>query len=335
MPDDAPQPQPDFYHSTSQYFAKFTHLIDSNIRIVQYGVYCVGTVGLVLILHSARAFTKFAHIQDIPKEFITKHVKLHGQVKWVGVTPPTSTPTPTLALPHPAPIPSPFTSTPNPTPSDQSATLRSTSRKSNALAKENVSIAGSSTAKSLSEDNRGIYEGAGELHPWENNIDPDIVRIDYEEDLQPLYIKVEHTPVIPLLQRKKSDKLLPLQLADIEVNKDGLQAAHSSLMGQRVWFNLISHDLDHDVLNVYIRPVKLLRRRTTNEELVRGGLALAAPMDLSLHADRFYASCYGRIHLAQDRAERQQLGMWKGPEHTHGGYLTRLWGKLCRMLRRS
>lgn len=117
-------------------------------------------------------------------------MKLHGQVRWVGVTPPTSTPTPTLSLPHPAPTPSPCTSTHTPTPSDQSTTPTSVSR-NNAPARENASSARIVTVKSLSEDNRGIYEGAGELHPWENNIDPDIARIDYEEDLQPLYVKVQ------------------------------------------------------------------------------------------------------------------------------------------------
>lgn len=129
-------------------------------------------------------FTKFVQIQDIPKEFITKHVKLHGQVRWVGVTPPTSTPTPTLTLPHPSP---PSTSTPTPMPSDQSTTQTSISSNNKSPTKE---TARSASVKSLSEDNRGIYEGAGELHPWENNIDPDIARIDFEEDLQPLYVKV-------------------------------------------------------------------------------------------------------------------------------------------------
>lgn len=35
MPDDAPQPRPDFYDSLSQSFAKLTHFIDNNIRVVQ------------------------------------------------------------------------------------------------------------------------------------------------------------------------------------------------------------------------------------------------------------------------------------------------------------
>lgn len=51
--------------------------------------------------------------------------------------------------------------------------------------------------------------------------------------------------------------LLPVLLITFQVNKNGLKAACNRLMGQRVWFNLISHDPDQDVLNVYIRPVKV------------------------------------------------------------------------------
>lgn len=46
-----------------------------------------------------------------------------------------------------------------------------------------------SSSKSLSTDNRGIYEGAGELHPWEDGIDPDVARIQYDEELSPLYLQ--------------------------------------------------------------------------------------------------------------------------------------------------
>ena len=46
--------------------------------------------------------------------------------------------------------------------------------------------------KSLSADNRGIYDGAGELHPWDDGIDPDVTRIEYDEDLLPIYLQVKH-----------------------------------------------------------------------------------------------------------------------------------------------
>lgn len=57
-----------------------------------------------------------------------------------------------------------------------------------------------SSRKSLSTDNRGIYEGAGELHPWENNIDPDIARIQYDEDLNSLYLQVKYRAFVDTLQ---------------------------------------------------------------------------------------------------------------------------------------
>lgn len=52
--------------------------------------------------------------------------------------------------------------------------------------------------RSLSTDNRGIYEGAGELHPWEDSIDPSIPRLHYEEDLCRVFLQVKRYTLLSL-----------------------------------------------------------------------------------------------------------------------------------------
>ncbi|MPC21313.1 hypothetical protein E2C01_014295 [Portunus trituberculatus] len=200
MPDDAPQPPSNFFTSTTHSLSRLTHFIDENIRVIQYGVYCVGAAGAVVVLHSVRAFTKFAKIQDIPKEFISKHVRLHGHVRWVGVTPPTPPTTPphsqaNSSLAENGTRPAPFSS------GTETAGKRGHE---------------GDGGRSLSADNRGIYEGAGELHPWEDGIDPALARINYMQDMTPLFLQVEHSPVFAVV-RRKTDQLLPLQLADVEI----------------------------------------------------------------------------------------------------------------------
>lgn len=56
--------------------------------------------------------------------------------------------------------------------------------------KENGKQLKGGDSRSLSSDNRGIYDGAGELHPWDDGIDPDVDRIFYEEELRPVYLQV-------------------------------------------------------------------------------------------------------------------------------------------------
>lgn len=173
MPDEAPQPPPSFFASPAHSLARLTHFIDDNIRIIQYGVYAIGAAGAVLVLHSVRAFTKFVRVEDIPKEFIGKHVRLHGHVRWVGAAPPTPAAPPhahaASSLPEQGTRPTPFSS---------------------AAGTEGAPGAGGG-GKSLSADNRGIYEGAGELHPWEDGIDPALARITYLQDLTPIFLQVQ------------------------------------------------------------------------------------------------------------------------------------------------
>ncbi|XP_042239062.1 uncharacterized protein LOC121877388 [Homarus americanus] len=316
MSDDAPQPPSSFYNNLSCSFAKLTHFIDNNIRIIQYCIYVGGAAGVLLVLHSARAFTKFVHIQDIPKEFITKHVRLHGHVRWVGATPPM----PALLPPDKHSV----------LPHIKNGSKSSPSNVAEATTRENLRLQG---PKSLSEGNRGIYEGAGELHPWENDIDPDVTRIYYDEDLRPLFLKVEHAPVIPL-QWQKSDNLLPLQLADVEVTGAGVAHVRAHLLRRRTWFTLISHNTDDNTLVSLVKPAKLFSR-SINEQLVREGLALTAPMDLELHHDPCYIKHYKRLLQAQEYAEKKQLGMWKLPKEQRGGFLQLLWCKIRSLVARK
>lgn len=300
MPDDAAQPPSSFFTSTTHSLSRLTHFIDENIRVIQYGVYCIGAAGALVLLHSARAFTKFAKIQDIPKEFISKHVRLHGHVRWVGVTPHAQA---SSSLAENGVRPIAFSS-----------------------GRETTGKRGGEGdgGRSLSADNRGIYEGAGELHPWEDGIDPALARINYMQDMTPLFLQVDHSPVFAVL-RRKTDQLLPLQLADVEVTAAGLDQVRS-LVDRRVWFTLISHNTDDDTLACFVKPTKVLAK-SVNEQLVRDGLALAGPMDLQLHGDKRYTQLYTKLLKAQEHAEKKKLGMWK-PSEDKKGLLARLWGKI-------
>lgn len=117
-------------------------------------------------------FTKFSRVQDIPREFIAKHVRLHGHVRWVGGAPPTP-----AAASHAHAVSSPAENGARPPPF------------SSATETEGAAAAGGG-GRSLSRDNRGIYEGAGELHPWEDGIDPALARITYLQDVAPLFLQV-------------------------------------------------------------------------------------------------------------------------------------------------
>ncbi|XP_037786832.1 uncharacterized protein LOC119582554 [Penaeus monodon] len=331
MPDDAPQPRPDFYTPLPRSFAKFTRFIDEHIRIIQYCVYGVGAVGIAITLHSVRAFSKFRTISDIPKEFISKHIRLHGHVRWVGVSPPrTATSPPILALPatHTSKS-SESASDTQPSSSLESGSISSPLSVTKEEDKENGKQLKGGDSRSLSSDNRGIYDGAGELHPWDDGIDPDVDRIFYEEELRPVYLQIEHSPAIPVF-RKSDDTCLPLHLADVEVSRAGLQRAKEQLMGKRAWFTLISHDADANALVSIVKPVKFLRRRSLNEQLVRNGEALTGPMNLDLFDDKAYTKFYRRLAQAQDYAERKKIGLWKPPPDPPGAIslLKRVWRKI-------
>ncbi|XP_069181522.1 protein C3orf33 homolog isoform X2 [Procambarus clarkii] len=204
MSDDAPQPPSSFYTWPSRSLARVSQVVDDNIRVVQYGIYCGAAAGVLLVLHSVRAFTKFAHIDHIPEEFIRKHVRLHGRVRSVDVSPPAAAPT--LALPQPDAGAAPRTSpvhTENvsisPAPGNDAPNMR-----------ENVDVRGA----------RGYYpgrqEGAQETVRREDCAHTDGTSEHSEQHLRPLFLQVEHRPVIALW-RNKGDHLLPLQLAAVQV----------------------------------------------------------------------------------------------------------------------
>ncbi|KAL3861426.1 hypothetical protein ACJMK2_007460 [Sinanodonta woodiana] len=65
---------------TQEYFDKLHTFFDSNIRGIKYTIYGVGFAGLVLIARSLRIGKVFKRVEDIPAEFISKHVKLQGNV---------------------------------------------------------------------------------------------------------------------------------------------------------------------------------------------------------------------------------------------------------------
>ncbi|XP_066960854.1 uncharacterized protein [Macrobrachium rosenbergii] len=225
MSDDATQPPSSFYGAVSSSFAKLTHFIDKNIRIIQYGVYCAGAVGLVICLRSVRAFTKFNCIQDIPKEFITKHVRLHGHVKWVGVSPPVNAEAAASCAPPLLPSPVNVTAGRNirdsDKPSSQSIDLTSSvvEKPSNAGSRNGNENMQHEMAKGLCADDYALEMGTLQ-QPRLCSADPQVTRIECEEELFPVYLQVDHIPVFQF-SRKKKASLLPLQLADVEISESG------------------------------------------------------------------------------------------------------------------
>nr|XP_053643835.1 uncharacterized protein LOC128696549 [Cherax quadricarinatus] len=318
MSDDAPQPQPSFYTSLSRSFARVTLFIDDHLRIVQYGIYCCAATGVLLVLHSARAFTKFTRIQDIPEEFIRKHVRLHGHVKWVGTTPPTTSSTSLAALPLNGAASSSSVSHAKLSPTENGSITSPFSTKDN-MTRENLLVGAAQTKENQD----------GALRPWKDNNDS---RILCDEDFLPLFLQVEHTPVIALWH-KKSNQPLNLQLADVEVTGSGVMSAQAQLVGQRAWFTLLAHNTHNHTLLSLIKPAKVFER-SVNEQLVRSGLALTGPMELKLYNDPFYVKHYKRLLRAQEYAERRQLGIWKQPRK-HKGILANMWGWLRALSFRS
>ncbi|XP_066960853.1 uncharacterized protein [Macrobrachium rosenbergii] len=274
MSDDATQPPSSFYGAVSSSFAKLTHFIDKNIRIIQYGVYCAGAVGLVICLRSVRAFTKFNCIQDIPKEFITKHVRLHGHVKWVGVSPPVNAEAAASCAPPLLPSPVNVTAGRNirdsDKPSSQSIDLTSSvvEKPSNAGSRNGNENMQHEMAKGLCADDYALEMGTLQ-QPRLCSADPQVTRIECEEELFPVYLQVDHIPVFQF-SRKKKASLLPLQLADVE-----------------------------------------LFHRSMNRRLLRTGLALTAPMDMNLFDDRQYVKQYMSFLKAQEYAQAKEVGLWK------------------------
>lgn len=55
--------------------------IDSHIREIKYGVYCLGTVGALLCIRSLRPFKKFTKIEELPHNFVRNNVALQGTVR--------------------------------------------------------------------------------------------------------------------------------------------------------------------------------------------------------------------------------------------------------------
>lgn len=74
------------------WFEKYTLFMERNIKGVQYGIYSVAVVGLVVALRSVRPFKKFTSPREIPVGFLDKHVTLTGKVMCmetsVGASPP-------------------------------------------------------------------------------------------------------------------------------------------------------------------------------------------------------------------------------------------------------
>ncbi|XP_076042133.1 protein C3orf33-like isoform X2 [Oratosquilla oratoria] len=322
MADDAADPRPDFYKSLHRIVAKFTHVLDDNIRIVQYGIYGVGVAGLLVALHSVRAFTHFGQIGHIPAEFVTKHMRFHGFVRWVDTSPPPlakATSKPPYLLP-----PSPSLDQPLP------ATV--VPGEEEGPRKEEGPLLGASPPEAPKGDVSGITSDLTPLMPWEDSSVPEVARIQYSEELKPLYLQIEHSPIFVMPWRKRSQDYLPLQVADIEITGVGARKVKEELHNRRVWFTLLKHDLENDILVCLVRRNKLLRRRSFNEELVRSGEALVAPLDLDLHDDAFYVAFYKRLLDSQTFAEKKKVGLWR-PEATDGWWrggalLTKLWRKL-------
>ncbi|XP_069181521.1 protein C3orf33 isoform X1 [Procambarus clarkii] len=312
MSDDAPQPPSSFYTWPSRSLARVSQVVDDNIRVVQYGIYCGAAAGVLLVLHSVRAFTKFAHIDHIPEEFIRKHVRLHGRVRSVDVSPPAAAPT--LALPQPDAGAAPRTSpvhTENvsisPAPGNDAPNMR-----------ENVDVRGA----------RGYYpgrqEGAQETVRREDCAHTDGTSEHSEQHLRPLFLQVEHRPVIALW-RNKGDHLLPLQLAAVQATTEGVRRAQEQLTEQRVWFTLLGRDAH--TITALVKQHKVLGR-TVNEELVREGVAVPGPLDLALQEDPQYLALYARLLRAEALAQKRGLGMWRPSGEPHKGRLATMFGKL-------
>ncbi|XP_069181710.1 uncharacterized protein [Procambarus clarkii] len=264
--------------------------------------------------HGAR-FTKFAHIDHIPEEFIRKHVRLHGRVRSVDVSPPAAAPT--LALPQPDAGAAPRTS-PAHTENVSISPAPEDGLNDAPNMRENVDVRGARG------DYPGRQEGAQETLRREDCAHTDGTSEHSEQHLRPLFLQVEHRPVIALW-RNKGDHLLPLQLAAVQATTEGVRRAQEQLTEQRVWFTLLGRDAH--TITALVKQHKVLGR-TVNEELVREGVAVPGPLDLALQEDPQYLALYARLLRAEALAQKRGLGMWRPSGEPHKGRLATMFGKL-------
>ncbi|CAL4058545.1 unnamed protein product, partial [Meganyctiphanes norvegica] len=312
----------------------FPHDVPTHVMTFfrQYGVYGVGIVGAAMVLHSARAFSYFVNASDIPHGFIKSHVRLHGRVKSVSVKPPSVTipPASRLALPPPTAntqaingerqLPKDKTNL-----QEQSEKVHTNNFNSSSQPPYLAPVIDSTTAPEK------IFKDG--LVPT-SEPDSDITRLEYDIDLHPIYIQVEHSPIFrfPWTSRESA---LPLQLAAIEVNSCGLNQSKTELMGQRIWFTLMSYNNENETLASFIRPAKMWPRRNYNEMLVTKGKAIVGAFDLDLFDDKKYVKLYTRLLTAQEYAEKRKMGMWQASLNKEHGHIKRLWIWVKKVLRRN
>ncbi|XP_046651969.1 protein C3orf33 homolog isoform X3 [Daphnia pulicaria] len=67
--------------------SRINEILDRNIRIIQYSVYAVGLIGLAVVAKSTHIFSKFTPSKTVPREFVTRAVKLQGKVKGIEFLP--------------------------------------------------------------------------------------------------------------------------------------------------------------------------------------------------------------------------------------------------------
>ncbi|XP_064159638.1 protein C3orf33 homolog isoform X2 [Anguilla rostrata] len=129
-------------------------------------------------------------------------------------------------------------------------------------------------------------------------------------------LEVEHVPInIPilsaLLKKRRSDALLDVRLAGVELTEEGRAWLGQQLRPtETVWLRLIRREAEAlDCLVSVSRGT--IFNTCMNEELLRLGLGKTVPLLGLHHESRLYWGLHRRLLKAEVRAEKKGKGLWK------------------------
>ncbi|XP_047739063.1 uncharacterized protein LOC125178710 isoform X2 [Hyalella azteca] len=292
-----------------QHFTNVTHFIDDNLRIIQGATYVVAAAGLLRVLLSVRAFTRFNRLDDVPVEFIHKNVRLRGVVRWVGTQPPTSLSIAAASQPvkrvekipsvtadltgiagstvegHTAEDAGDIVSTASGPEPNSSGVLQEA--KTGGLVHLRTSLDGSgaaSVAPRFTADAIAADAGSERLscQPQPGGHDATahargggLADGGRQEELYPLYLLVQHLPVIRVPLQLPSH-LLPVSLAAVEVTAAAAADCGARLLHQRVWFTPYYVQAAPRVMvcSITLTTFGFSNIRTINEDIVRRGTGI-------------------------------------------------------------
>ncbi|KAK1162524.1 protein C3orf33-like [Acipenser oxyrinchus oxyrinchus] len=129
-------------------------------------------------------------------------------------------------------------------------------------------------------------------------------------------LEVEHVPIsVPvissLLRQRRSDALLLVRLAGVEVTEDGRAWLKQQIKPtQIVWFKLLSRE-ESSLDCLVMANMGGVFRTCLNEELLGQGFGKTVPVSGLHYQSRLYWKVHKRLLKAELKAQKKGRGLWK------------------------